>query len=207
MKIISKKQNNSFVILEGDKNVLPELREIKSFVREIQKKCREQFGTNFKFLSTWGAAIGGIMMPLEQYINTGNFQITETEKFLILIGVSAIIFFENEEKIKKLVKMIEEKGIINIFSQVLQKGEFLRDVFISFIDSLNITLQTLSNILGYAFLIPVLPMLLDFAKSGYSEKELKVLLLRFAYFTSVSISGVALKEVVSKIIKRFKGRQ
>lgn len=206
MKVISKKHSSSFVILEGDRRVLPELKSIKAFTKEIQRKSREQFGTNFKFLATWGAAIGGIMMPIQQYLDNGSFQINDTEKFLILIGVGAIIFFESEEKIKKLVKLIEEKGLINVFSQVLQKGEVLRESFLSFMDSLNITLQTLTNVLGYAFLIPVLPMLLDFAQSGYSEQELRELLLRFAYFTSISISGIALKEVVSKIIKRFKGR-
>ena len=207
MKVISKKHTNSFVILEGDRRVLPELKEIKAFTKELQRKSREQFGTNFKFLATWGAAIGGIMMPIQQYLDNGSFQINDTEKFLILIGVGSIIFFESEDKIKKLVKLIEEQGLINVFSQVLQTGEVLRDSFVSFIDSLNITLQTLTNVLGYAFLIPVLPMLLDFAQSGHSEQELRELLLRFAYFTSISISGIALKEVVSKIIKRFKGQR
>jgi hypothetical protein len=195
------------VILEGDRRVLPELKEIKAFTKELQRKSREQFGTNFKFLATWGAAIGGIMMPIQQYLDNGSFQITDTEKFLILIGVGSIVFFESEDKIKRLVKLIEEQGLINVFSQVLQKGESLRESFLSFMDSLNITLQTLTNVLGYAFLIPVLPMLLDFAQSGYSEQELRELLLRFAYFTSISISGIALKEVVSKIIKRFKGQR
>jgi DNA polymerase III sliding clamp (beta) subunit (PCNA family) len=36
------------------------------------------------------------------------------------------------------------------------------------------------------------------------QKDLKEILMRFVYFTSVSISGIALKELVSKIIKRFK---
>jgi hypothetical protein len=204
MKVISKKHTSSFVIMEGNRRILPELKSAKEFAKELQRKCREQFGTNFKFLATWGAAIGGIMMPIQQYLDNGSFQITDTEKFLILIGVGSIIFFESEDKIKKLVKLVEEKGLINVFSQVLQKGEVLRDSFVSFIDSLNITLQTLTNVLGYAFLIPVLPMLLDFAQSGYTEKELRELLLRFAYFTSISISGIAIKEVVSKIVKRFK---
>lgn len=190
---------------EGRRSVLPELKEVKDFSRQIQKKTKEQFGMNFKFLITWGAAIGGIMMPLESYIDTGGFQMNNTEKLLILIGVGAVIFTENEEKIKKLVSMIEEKGLINTFTQVLSKGEQLRDTFLSFIDSLNTTIQTLSNILGYAFLIPVLPMLLEFANSGYTPQDLKELLLRFTYFTSISISGIALKELVKKIIERFKG--
>lgn len=205
MKIVPNRQKNSLIILEGSKrSVLPELKEVKNFSREIQKKAKEQFGTNFKFLITWGAAIGGIMMPLEHFINTGGFQMNEVEKLLVLIGVGAIIFSENEQKIKKLISMIEEKGLMNTFVQVLKKGEDLRDTFISFIDSLNVTIQTLTNILGYAFLIPVLPMLLEFANSGYSEDDLREILIRFAYFTSVSVSGIALKELVAKIIKRFK---
>jgi hypothetical protein len=205
MKVIQNRPNNPFILIEGSRrSVLPELKEIKDFSRQIQKKAKEQFGMNFKFLITWGAAIGGIMMPLEAFLDTGGFNVNEVEKLLILIGVGAIIFTENEDKIKKLVSMIEEKGLMNTFVQVLSKGEDLRKTFISFIDSLNITLQTLTNILGYAFLIPVLPMLLEFANSGYSEKDMKEILIRFAYFTSVSISGIALKEVVAKIIKRFK---
>lgn len=204
MKIIQNRPNNPFILIEGSRKVLPELKEIKDFSRNIQKKAKEQFGMNFKFLITWGAAIGGIMMPLQTFLDTGGFNINEVEKLLILIGVGAIIFTENEDKIKKLISMVEEKGLMNTFVQVLGKGEQLRDTFISFIDSLNVTIQTLTNILGYAFLIPVLPMLLEFANSGYSEKDMKEILLRFVYFTSVSVSGIALKEIVSKIIKRFK---
>jgi hypothetical protein len=204
MKVISNNQTNSFLIIEGNRSVLPELKEVKNFSRQIQKRAKEQFGMNFKFLITWGASIGGIMMPLEIYINTGGFQINDTEKLLILIGVGARIFTENEDKIKKLVSMIEEKGLINTFTQVLSKGEQLRDTFLSFMDSLNVTFQTLTNILGYAFLIPVLPMLLEFANSGYTQQDLKELLMRFVYFTSISISGIALKELVARIIQRFK---
>jgi hypothetical protein len=207
MKVITKKTNiNNFIILEGGKrSVLPELREVKEFTRSLSKKAKEQFGSKFKFIITWGSAIGGILMPIENYLKTGGISLSDSDITLILIGVGSIIFFENEDKIKKIVSLIEEKKLMSTFANALSKGENLKKVFISFIDSLNVTLHTLTNILGYAFLIPILPLLLEFAKSGYSEAELKELLMRFVYFTSISISGITLKELVSKIVKRFRG--
>jgi len=78
MKVIQNRPNNTFILIEGSKrSVLPELKEIKDFSRQIQKKAKEQFGMNFKFLITWGAAIGGIMMPLETFLDTGGFNVNE----------------------------------------------------------------------------------------------------------------------------------
>lgn len=206
MKIVSKKQESRYIILEGTKrSLLPELKEVKEYSKQLQKRTKEQFGMNFKFLITWGAAIGGLMMPIETFIKSGNFNLSEKDVLLILIGVGSILFYENEEKIKKLIKEIDEKGLIETFTETLKKGEKLKSAFFSFIDSLNVTTHTLTNILSYAFVIPILPMLLDFANAGFSPQQLKELLLRVTYFTSIAVSGLAVKELIEKIIKRFRG--
>jgi hypothetical protein len=205
MKVISKTTPSKFIILEGDKrSSIPEFKEVKEFTRNLSKKAKDQFGTNFKFLITWGAAIGGIMMPIENFLKSGSFNFDDQDIMLILIGVGSIIFYENEEKIKKILKIVEERGLMNVFATTLSKAENLKRVFISFIDSLNVTVHTATNILSYAFLIPVLPSLFEFAKSGFNSDQLEELLIRFAYFTSIAISGITLKEIVEKIIKRFK---
>ena len=35
-------------------------------------------------LLTWGASVGGLMMPLDNYIKSGNFNLNDREEILIL---------------------------------------------------------------------------------------------------------------------------
>ena len=76
--------------------------------------------------------------------------------------------------------------------------------FLDFVSSLNLSVHKLSNIMSYTFVVPLLPMIYDMAQSGSitSEDAIKIAqrLLGFGFLT---VSGVALKEFIEKIIKKF----
>ena len=74
----------------------------------------------------------------------------------------------------------------------------------SFVQSLNVQIHKMTNILSYTFIIPILPMLWDVAKSGqFNSQETKEIAIRMVSFAVITVSGIVLKNIMWKIIKRF----
>ena len=71
-------------------------------------------------------------------------------------------------------------------------------------DSLGVTIHKLSNMIAYAFLIPLIPDLYELSTSDLTDADLGVMTKRILSFGGITLSGIVVKELIKKIIKRFK---
>jgi len=178
-----------------------------NFVKDVLKISSEQIGLNLQFLITWGASIGGFVGPLNEFINGKFPHMSDVEVSLLLTGIIATYYIDNKETVKKILDFIQERGLSNEFKSVLKKSSKLKETFVDFINSLNVTLHKVTNILSYAFIIPILPMLYEAANAGaFHEGDAKQIGIRLASFGVITVSGILIKELVSKLIRRFSGR-
>jgi predicted nucleic acid-binding protein len=69
---------------------------------------------------------------------------------------------------------------------------------------LGITFHKVTNILSYAFIIPILPMLYEIATDGeLNNKDIQEIVKRLGTFTVLTVSGIIVKELITKLLKRF----
>lgn len=205
MKVILSESQYRQIINESFKDEVNDyVANIKDFAKSVILKAQDDIGINLKMLLIWGAGVGGVMAPLNEFIANGNFKITDMEVSLILCSVCAILFGESKSTIKELISIIKERGLEDEFSQVMDKGQKLKSVFISFIKSLNMTLSTVTNVMSYAFIIPVLPLIYDLAKEGINNDVVKEIGIRFLSFGLATVSGIVVRELVIKLLNRFK---
>jgi len=175
------------------------------FVKNIIKDSSKQMGMNLVFLITWGASIGGFVGPLNDYIKGENPNLSESDLSLILTGIISIYYLDNKKFIKKIVSTINEKGLSEVFTSAVSKSREFRDTFIDFISSLNLTLHKVTNIMSYTFILPLIPMLFQMAQSEqFNQNDIKEISARLAGFGLLTISGNMIKEIVTKILRRFK---
>lgn len=206
--IISSKQAGRILKEEFKSEFISTIEKYYNDAKEILEKTGNQIGENLKFLITWGASIGGMMGPLNQYINDKFPELTDMEVSLILTGVIANYYFDNKKIISKLVKKIKEDGLKEVFTEILSKGEELKRTFITFIDSLNITIHKMSNILSYAFIIPLIPLIYNGIAKGYiTNNDVSEIVERILSFGVVTLSGLAVTQLVKKLIKRFSSKK
>jgi hypothetical protein len=202
--VLTESQYRAILLNESRDEFTNYLSNLKEFAETVITKTEQDLKINLNMLLIWGAGVGGVMAPLNDFIMSGNFNLNEFQVASILCATSAILFNENKSVIKTLVDHIKKQGIFEVFSQVLKKGTKLRQTFFKFIESLIMTLYTISNIMSYSFIIPILPIIWEMSQSGIKGNEVKEIIVRLMSFGLVSVSGNALKELITKLVARFR---
>ena len=191
---------------EGYKSFFAEnMRILNAFTNNLINKVRKKFALNLKLLSTWGTSVGGLVMPLDEYIRTNEFKVDENQAALILLGVVAIIYFDNKSLFEKIYTKIKEEGLEQIFLKVYTKGLKLREAFLGFLNSLQLSITSISELISYSFLIPIILDIQNLVRgSGDFEKTAENITERIVASGLVLVSTEILNEVIRKISKRIK---
>jgi hypothetical protein len=178
------------------------------FVKDVLKMSSKQMGMNFEFLFTWGASIGGFVGPLNEFISGRYPNVSDVEMSLILTGIIATFYMNNKEMIRKILEKIKSEGLSEEFKTSLNKANQLKSTFVDFMEGLNMTLHSVTNVMSYAFIIPLIPIVYSAVTSGaFKSGDAKEIAVRLASFGVLTVSGIVMKELFSKLIRVFNGRK
>ena len=143
------------------------------------------------------------MGPVEDFIQGRFPNLSETEFLLLMTGVIATYFVKSKKTLTKIYNKIKEKNLDNKFESTLKKSDSLYQSFLDLVESLNLTIHNLSNMLSYTFIIPILPNILSMVEND-SSLDISSLTKRIIGFIGVTIAGVSIKEFISKIISKLR---
>lgn len=194
------------ILTEQDKSKMTDyMKELYSFTENIVNQAKSIYGLNLKMLLTWGTSVGGLMMPLDEFIKTGNFNLNEEQSILILAAVASLLFFENKRGVAKLIEKIKKEGILPQFEEILSKGQELKSAFVGFLSSINITIGSLMEIAAYSFLIPIMFDISSIAQSSTNLRQSSLQIVeRLLASGVIGLSGQLLTVAVRKILKKLK---
>lgn len=174
-------------------------------VKRIAKQASEQIKFDLSILATFSMSIGGLMGPLENFIRGEYPEMSTRAISLLLGGIGFQYMMDNKVPLSKLIQKIKEDGLYDIYKKVLKKSEVLKDSFLSFIDSLGVSVKKTANIMGYTFLIPLIPLIYNMVTNGqFNENDTVEIIKRLSGFVSLNYGGIALKELLSLMINRFR---
>jgi hypothetical protein len=194
-----------FLLQEADESKIEnKVKSLSSFAKEVWEKSGLLRKLNLKFWSTWGAAMGGFIKPLSDFIETQNFDISPQQAAVILVGVTVSYFFQNEEDFKKIHQIIKEEGLEEIYKKVSSRAFDLKKGFIKFLSSLNISFSTVVEMMHYSFLIPIFSDLQTLS-TGSSDLSTTAMMIakRIIASEAVLISGSFLVKVIDRILKKL----
>ena len=204
--LITEEQKRRLLSEESGNKLGDVIKQNYEFVKKIVNDSSKQIGINLEFLITWGATIGGFVGPLEDFLSGQYPELSDLEISLILMGVISSYYIDNKTFVTKIYEKIKEEGLIQPFKTVLNKSKELKEVFLEFIGSLGVTLHKVTNIMSYTFIIPLIPMLYNLAKGDSNSVEPLHIAQRLSGFGLLTISGIILKELINKLIKRFRSK-
>jgi hypothetical protein len=208
MKIIITESQKRMILLENIGEDLGSIiKQNAERVKKLVSEVQNQIGMNLQFLLTWGAGIGGFMGPVEDFVRGRFPELTDLQVFLIILGVISTHLIENKELNKKILDKINEDGILKQFKVSSKKTSELKSVFSDFVQSLGVTFHRITNMLSYTFIIPIIPMIYQMVTDGLvTNSDLKSLVTRVIAFTGLTISGILFKDLITKMVRRFKGK-
>ena len=180
------------------------LRQNSDIGKLISAQIKEITGGDKAALLTFGASIGGLMGPVGNFLEGKYPSMNDVEISLLLTGAIATFFYSSPKLINKIKDKIKEKGLESEFEVTLSKTQELNETFFDFMESLNITLFKVSNILGFAFLIPLLPYIHQISEGELSIMDINKIITILLSYGVITISSATLKEIMIKLIKRFK---
>jgi hypothetical protein len=205
MKIAITENQNKLLLTEGlSERVLKSYKSMSEFTEKVLKEARTVTGLDFGFLLSWGSTLGGLMMPVSKFIEGEYPELTSLDLSLLITGVMVTFYSSNKKALVKILNEIKERGLVNVFDKMLSTTSSLKDTFLSFVGSLNITMFKVSNMLAYTFLIPILPQLYEMAQMGFDQTTVNQIIKRLLSYGVIIGSSIIIREMIKKIINRFK---
>lgn len=194
------------ILMEQDKSRMSGyMKKLYSFTTNIVNRVGKSYGLNLKMLTTWGASVGGLVLPLDNYIRTGNFNLTDDQRYLVLAGIAFIMFFENKRGLDKVLEKIKSEGLEDTFKIVLEKSKDLKNSFKSFLSSINVTVSSFMDTVAYSFLIPIIVDIQSAAMRSTDLKETSLIIAeRLIASGVVIVTAKVLSSVIKKILERLK---
>ena len=202
--ILTESQFQKLILESKNQDITQSLKELYQEAKNLLDECAQTWGLNAKFLITWGAALGGMVLPLKNYLENNNPELTHEQIILLVLGVVSNYFYDNETFIRKVVKKIKEEGLLNVFRKLYDKAEELKRALGLFLNSIKVTANTLYSILSYAFILPVLGDLYGLSQGEDTIETTKLIVQRILASGVVLVVGAALNHFVSKVVNRLK---
>lgn len=202
--ILTESQFQKLILESKNQDITQSLKELYQEAKNLLDECAQTWGLNAKFLITWGAALGGMILPLKNYLENNNPELTHEQIILLVLGVVSNYFYDNETFIRKVVKKIKEEGLLNVFRKLYDKAEELKRALGLFLNSIKVTANTLYSILSYAFILPVLGDLYGLSQGEDTIETTKLIVQRILASGVVLVVGAALNHFVSKVVNRLK---
>jgi len=180
------------------------MKELYSFTSNLVNKFKKAYGLNLKLLLTWGASVGGLVMPLDNFIRTGRFNLTDEQATLILIGIACSFFYDNSKSLKSVLNKIKEEGLEDTFKEILVKSKNLKESFSKFLKSANVTLNSTMDLMSYSFLIPIVTDIQSLLVDGGDLQTIAMRVTKRLIASGVVIvSQIELTEIIKKILKKL----
>lgn len=201
--LITESQLKTLLSEEEKSRLGSSMKYLNQMVKQIVNRSLKAYGINLRILLTFGASVGGFVLPLDEFIRTQNFNMTEDQIMLVLASIAFTLFFETKTATKKLISLIKEEGLEEIFKSGLRKGKELKSAFANFISSVNQGAVNVLDSISYSFLIPIITDLMSVAHETQDVESAAVLITqRLIASGVVLVSSQALTELVKNILKR-----
>lgn len=194
------------ILQEQDESRMTEyMKTMYSFTKNLTNRVSKVYTLNVKMLLTWGTAVGGLVMPLDQFIKSGEFDLSDDQRYLVLAGIAFILFFDNKKGLVKILEKIKEEGLEDVFRKTLEKGKDLKSSFKGFLSSLNVSVSSFMDTVAYSFLIPIILDIQNIAESSVDPKEAGLLIAERLVSSGIVVVGAqVLSQVIRKIIQKLK---
>jgi hypothetical protein len=201
MKFIITEEQYKQILNEGiTDTITKKIEKFKEFFQKIIDDLKTSYNFHIKFGLTYGAGIGAIIQPITDYLNSRYPNLETSQIEMLAVASIMIVFFEGKE-IEKIEKKVTEESLENELADGVGYAEVLSVKFKKVINVLGMSVYRLSDIVAYAFLLPLLSEIYKFMDKGAEAMDFDLISKSIMISTGIVIGGNLIKRMVEKLNK------
>lgn len=201
MKFIITEEQYKQILNEGiTDTITKKIEKFKEFFQKIIDDLKTSYNFHIKFGLTYGAGIGAIIQPITDYLNSRYPNLDTSQIEMLAVASIMIVFFEGKE-IEKIEKKVTEESLENELADGVGYAEVLSVKFKKVMNVLGMSVYRLSDIVAYAFLLPLLSEIYKFMDKGVEAMDFNLISKSIMISTGIMIGGNLIKRMVEKLNK------
>ena len=199
MKITITEEQYKLILEESfvDK-VKEKLEQFKNLTEKVISDLKQSYNFHIKFGLTYGAGIGAVIGPITNFLNGRYPEIDSHQINMLAVAAIMIVFFENKE-INKIEQKISEQNLENELAEAVNFTSFFSKKFSKFFNVLGASIHRASDIVSYAFLLPLLTEMYKLMSSGLGSLDYELISKSILYATGIMISSNLLKRMIDNM--------
>lgn len=198
--IITEEQYKQILNESIQENISKKIEKFKEFFQKIIDDLKKSYNFHIKFGLTYGAGIGAIIQPITDYLNSRYPNLETSQIEMLAVASIMIVFFEGKE-IEKVEQKISEENLENELADGVGYTEVLSRKFKKVINVLGMSIYRMSDIVAYAFLLPLLTEIYKFMDKGIDAMDFDMISKSIMVSTGIMIGGNLIKRMVERLNK------
>ena len=201
MKFIITEEQYKQILNEGiTDTITKKIEKFKEFFQKMIDDLKTSYNFHIKFGLTYGAGIGAIIQPITDYLNSRYPNLETSQIEMLAIASIMIVFFEGKE-IEKIEKKVTQDSLENELADGVGYAEVLSVKFKKVMNVLGMSVYRLSDVVAYAFLLPLLSEIYKFMNKGVEAMDFDLISKSIMISTGIMIGGNLIKRMVEKLNK------
>lgn len=197
---INETQHNKIILTESKENLKNKIDNLKSLGEKMISDFKELAKADLQFASTYSIVIGGLGLPLLEYIKSENSDLSSVVINYIVTATIIRFIINNKQMKEKLVDDIKEQGYYDEYKQSNTMFKQYIKKSIHMLKVLGITTSDILKMVSFSFIIPLIPDLLKIISLETPDISSMV-----KYISGyIGISGISL--FIERLIKGIKSK-
>lgn len=204
MRIIITEEQHRVILKENFKtDVIGKVESFKQYTTEILNDLKNSMNFNFRFGVTYGAGVGVVLNHVIQHLNENYSGLSESDIKMLALTAIMVVFFETKDTIK-MEKEVEDKGLGSELAAAVSFTDRLKTKFSRILKAVGSSFWRGTDIIGYAFLLPILGEFTKFLNSyNVSDVDFETIAQSLSEATGIIISGHILKRMFNSFSKKI----
>ena len=205
MEIIITEEQQRIILKENFKSdVIKKVELFKQYTVDVVNDLKNSMNFNFRFGVTYGAGIGVVLNHVIEHLHENYSGLSDTDIKMLALTAIMVVFFETKD-ILKMENEVEEKGLQNELIDAVSFTESLKTKFSKILKAVGSSFWWGTDIIGYAFLLPILGEFAKFLQSyNVSDIDFDTIAKSLSEATGIIVGGHVLKRMFNSLSEKYK---
>lgn len=204
MKVLISETQYKRLLVESTKDKILSTTEknFQSFL-SILKTASAQLRDSFRFLVTYGAGIGALVVPVTQYLQQEYPTLNREQIAALFIMAISVVYFETQN-LKKSKEWITIRNLDDELESAVEYIQKLKNKVKNILNVSGASIYRSMDILSYTFLLPIFSTLLNLMTNQEVSNDLMTDLFEPLVSSGlITLSGAAIKEFIDRLVNRL----